>query len=390
MVTPRYNIHGEGKTQSYSGRNPASGYSPKRRKIRRLNRFAQGAQDFGRDVGQMGSDIGIPGVAGAAMAGAKNIHRNQVMHDQNRDYFGGNLLHDKIPNKVRESLMTPRDESFYDKYMKLASLGGDREQEYLKTANQAKRNAQITGRLNFGLGQIDPEGEYLNKEGLPSYSQDLFGEGYNRFNMDKFKEAMGMGEGILGGLSPDDVHPEVIDNYNKETFNIHGDEGITPDPVISLGFDPEGFTNPITETDLSMGNLPFHSKRSMFPHDNETVMPGIMDPMPVQNDLESGMNVKQFDPLPEKQFDSLPTVPEEFNDNLREAGIMSQHGLGPRYANNSMKYLDEYKNALASGEFGYDTERGMVDYDEFVEDYERLMDEFSEKHSLPRGLHLGE
>jgi len=74
---------------------------------------------------------------------------------------------------------------------------------------------------------------------------------------------------------------------------------------------------------------------------------------------------------------------EPFNDNLREAGIMSQYGQGPSYANNSMNYLDEYKKALASGEFGYDTPGGMMSYDEFVKNYERL-------HSLPRGLHLGE
>jgi hypothetical protein len=75
--------------------------------------------------------------------------------------------------------------------------------------------------------------------------------------------------------------------------------------------------------------------------------------------------------------------PLPFNDNLREAGIMSQYGQGPSYANNSMNYLDEYKKALASGEFGYDTPGGMMSYDEFVKNYERL-------HSLPRGLHLGE
>ena len=86
------------RRQSYSGRNPASGYSP-RPKRRKPNRFVQGVKDFSRDVGQMGSSIGIPGIAGAAMTGAKNVMRNQVMHGQNRDYFGGNLLHDKIPNK---------------------------------------------------------------------------------------------------------------------------------------------------------------------------------------------------------------------------------------------------------------------------------------------------
>ena len=109
-----------------------------------------------------------------------------------------------------------------------------------------------------------------------------------------------------------------------------------------------------------------------------------------EDNVRFNRDVKAFPPpiKEEPPFQGMapPELIEEtepFNDNLREAGIMSQYGQGPSYANNSMNYLDEYKKALASGEFGYDTPGGMMSYDEFVKNYERL-------HSLPRGLHLGE
>ena len=137
----------------------------------------------------------FPGTFGIAQRGWDAARENWIMHGQNKDYFGGNWLDSKVPNKVKESLMTPRDEEFFDKYMRLSELTSDpdKRKQYIDTANTARQNMQITGRLNYGLSQIDPEGTYLNKKGLPSYSQDLFGEGYNRFNLERFKEAMGLG-----------------------------------------------------------------------------------------------------------------------------------------------------------------------------------------------------
>jgi hypothetical protein len=164
----------------------------------------------------------FPGTLGIAQRGWDAARENWIMHGQNKAYFGGNWLDSKIPDKVRGSLMTPRAEKFEDKYLYLAEMTDDTEkkQYYLDQARTARQNMQITGRLNYGLSQIDPEGTYLNKKGLPSYSADLFGEGYNRFNLDRFKEAMGMGEGILGGLEARDRHPDAVDSYEKETFGV--------------------------------------------------------------------------------------------------------------------------------------------------------------------------
>ena len=238
--TERDNVRDGARGQSAS-------YAPTTRNQRREpNRFVQGVKNFGNDAGQMASDFSgvlqnnpvtntiqkgvnygrdnimekFPSLMGAAMTGVKSVSDNMGMSRQNKKYFDGNWLNDKIPDNVIDSLMTQSGKDFYDKYTKLAAVEGDRErkEEYLDRAQSARRNAQITGRLNYALSQIDPDNEYINSAGLPSYSQDLFGEGQGRLDMDAFREAMGMGEGILGGLSEEDRNGEVIDSYSQQTF----------------------------------------------------------------------------------------------------------------------------------------------------------------------------
>ena len=286
------------------------------------------------------------------MEGVKAIGRDRAMQKQNDAYFGNTMLKNSPQyKKAQMSLMTPKDKDFYDKYMNLADMAQDnnKAEEYRDIAKTAYNNMQTTGRMNYGLSNIDPENDYLNSAGLPSYSKDLFGEGYGRMDMEAFKNAMGMGEGILDAIPAAERHPDVLDNYANQTFM----------PNISIEFG--GNDEPI-----------FYDRSEDIGDYEEDPN----SPMPRFND-EKFYGLAPED-LPPEDPEPLP-----FNDNLREAGIMSQYGQGPQYANNSMNYLDEYKKALASGEFGYNTPGGMMDYDEFVENYERM-------HSLPRGLHLGE
>ena len=113
----------------------------------------------------------LPGSLGFAQRGIESVLKNRQMHNQNVNYFVGNWFDSKVPNKVKESLMTPKDQTFYDKYMRLADMASDpdKRQEHIDTANTARQNMQITGRLNYGLSQIDPQGTYTNKTRLPSY-----------------------------------------------------------------------------------------------------------------------------------------------------------------------------------------------------------------------------
>tara|TARA_R110002012_G_scaffold232409_1_gene405181 strand:- start:891 stop:2090 length:1200 start_codon:yes stop_codon:yes gene_type:complete len=334
----------------------------------------------------------IPGIAGFAMEGAKAIGRDRAMQKQNDAYFGNTMLKNSPQyKKAQMSLMTPKDKDFYDKYMNLADMAQDnnKAEEYRDIAKTAYNNMQTTGRMNYGLSNIDPENDYLNSAGLPSYSKDLFGEGYGRMDMEAFKNAMGMGEGILDAIPAAERHPDVLDNYANQTFmpNISIEFGGNDEPISSDGYDgPIDGSNPRGQ--VTSAN-PAPGKMGLDPNIDYGNEMNMLDAI-AEDNVRFNRDVKAFPPpiKEEPPFQGMapPELIEEtepFNDNLREAGIMSQYGQGPSYANNSMNYLDEYKKALSSGEFGYDTPGGMMSYDEFVKNYERL-------HSLPRGLHLGE
>ena len=350
--------------QSYTGRNPVDRSSvsgPNRDLIRearakgQLNRMPR--DNFisrGVEKASQGMNM-LPTPMGMIAPLATHVIRTQVMAGQNRDYFGGNWLHSKIPQNVRESMMTQKDQDFYDKYMNLASLaqGNQEKQEYLDTANTAIQNSQNTARLNYGLSQIDPEGEYLNREGLPSYSQDLFGEGYNRFNMDRFKEAMGMGEGILDAIPAEERHPDVIDNYSQETFLAPPTQEILSDT---------------SEDIIETSNLP-------------------IDPMPTANYLDpeyfNWIHKYQDDYLPSGEhkdgeitrtipgYNTVPLQEQEqpeplpFNDAGREAGIASMYGQGPQWGSTNRRYEGEYRDHISrTGD--------RISYEEFERAYERM------------------
>ena len=68
---------------------------------------------------------------------------------------------------------------------------------------------------------------------------------------------------------------------------------------------------------------------------------------------------------------NIPAAPTPFNDNLREAGIMSQYGQGPSYASTNRNYEKQYREFLASMS---DTMKQFdpVPYEEFVQAYEKM------------------
>ena len=344
------------------------GYRPNRdrRHPTKPNFFARVGQAF--TGGAERAKEYFPGSLGIAQRGVDAVLRNRKMHGENVDYFGGNWLDDKIPNKVKESLMTPRDEDFYDKYMRLSELTSDPDKraEYIDTANTARQNMQITGRLNYGLGQVDPEGTYTNREGLPSYSQDLFGEGFNRFNLEKFKEAMGMGEGILGGLEARDRHPDALDAYEKETFGI--DEKTREEQIQEL-VDEEQRKIDNFETDYHSDLLDDMAKDQWptsgykFEFDDY-----------VQDRMDALRNATPDDTNYVASPDDMEPLP--FDDSNREAGIAALYGQGPMWGETNRRYENEYRDHIErTGE--------RMTYEEFERAWERL-------HALPRGLHYQE
>ena len=222
------------------------------------------------------------------------------------------------------------------------------------------------------------------------------------------KDVTGMGKDILNNVGIGgavDSDEEELETFSERTFgpnmadvagpgseptyipNISIEFGGNDEPISSDGYDgPIDGSNPRGQ--VTSAN-PAPGKMGLDPNIDYGNEMNMLDAI-AEDNVRFNRDVKAFPPpiKEEPPFQGMapPELIEEtepFNDNLREAGIMSQYGQGPSYANNSMNYLDEYKKALASGEFGYDTPGGMMSYDEFVKNYERL-------HSLPRGLHLGE
>jgi len=141
------------------------------------------------DAIRMGKDAktGIMGPYHAMVKAGKELFMDPILKaSENKKILG-----DALTDNLRESVMTPSDDAFYRKYMRLADLATDNQERerLIKEANTALRNAQISSRINYGLGQLGHD--TLGKEGFDSYKQPMFGEAAPRFNMDNFMAGLG-------------------------------------------------------------------------------------------------------------------------------------------------------------------------------------------------------
>jgi hypothetical protein len=186
----------------------------------------------------------IGGLWGGAQRGLDALTQGVAMANENERWFKQNAPNAKryagVPMNVRESVQTGRDKSFYDKYTKLARLAqdSDKKQWYLDQADTARRNLQITKRINYGLGQMDLDETPF--KGYESYDPGFEGFGPQdlgpRFDIDKFTEAMSEylpgGEEITETIAEEDVPVDL--SYTPET--VWGPEG---DPsIIMAGMEP--------------------------------------------------------------------------------------------------------------------------------------------------------
>ena len=151
-----------------------------------ITKAADKAGDKLRDI-YSGAEEGIMGAYGAMMKAGKELFVNPIMKAAENKKIMGDALNDN----VRMSMMTDKDKEFYDKYMRLANLTSDNQERerLIGEANTALRNAQISSRMNYGLGQLGYD--TLGKEGFDSYKQPMFDEANPRFNMDNFMSGLG-------------------------------------------------------------------------------------------------------------------------------------------------------------------------------------------------------
>jgi len=91
----------------------------------------------------------LPFTLGAIQRGLGSFGQNRIQNAENERILG-----DAYSEDVRKSMMSPSDRAFYEKYMRLADLTSDNEkaEKYRETAKTALRNAQITRRVNYALG----------------------------------------------------------------------------------------------------------------------------------------------------------------------------------------------------------------------------------------------
>ena len=211
-------------------------------------------------------------------------------------------------------------------------------------------------------------------------AKEMFGK------VSDFGKDMANRVGITGAA---DSNEDEMADYASQTFGFDGttrpypqqdfgQQDLTPEirPEISMEFG-EGYTSPIEETLLYDENLvpnlpPFidkNTRNEVFAEDvddlpvntinNTRTIPGLVIPQFLESEIE-GMAP------PEAIKKPLP-----FNDNLREAGIMSQYGQGPSYASNDRNYEKQYREFLAGMS---DTMKQFdpVPYEEFVKAYEKM------------------
>ncbi|MDP7611338.1 MAG: hypothetical protein QGH62_02725 [Nitrospinaceae bacterium] len=195
----------------------------------------------------------IGGLWGGAQRGLDALTQGVAMANENESWFRRNAPNTKrhagVPMNVRESVMTDRGKAFYDKYVKLAGLIPDEKQYYLDQADTARRNLQITKRINYGMGELGLDETPF--KGYESYDQGFEGFGPDdlgpRFDIDRFTEAMSsyLPEEITESITEEDVPLDL--SYTPET--VWGPEG---DPSIGMAGMEEDTSSDYDWTDLWM------------------------------------------------------------------------------------------------------------------------------------------
>ena len=215
--------------------------------------------DKGRDIG---SNM-LPGAYGVAMKGLEALTEGVAMANENERWFKQNAPNAQryagVPINVRESVQTDRDKNFFNKYMNLAAMAqdSDKKQWYLDQADTARRNLQITKRINYGLGQMDLDETPF--EGYESYDQGFEGFGPQdlgpRFDIDRFSEAMS--EYLPGGEDiTEDITETIRSPHDIETEDAYSGfpGGFVDDRIVTGPFPPgiayPGYNEDITITDL--------------------------------------------------------------------------------------------------------------------------------------------
>jgi len=164
---------------------------------------------------------------------AEGIGRGSRLHKAFKDKYGGS---DEW-KVAKASMMTPKDQAFYDKYMRLADMAQDNQkaQEYRDIAETAWRNQQTTDRLAQTMGfegYNDPK--YTDKRYTGGPREGQFVPGVDRMANNPYIQALmaagdDTGTGSLEGPVGSGMIPEE-DILNIITGELDGPVGSGMDP----------------------------------------------------------------------------------------------------------------------------------------------------------------
>jgi len=164
---------------------------------------------------------------------AEGIGRGSRLHKAFKDKYGGS---DEW-KVAKASMMTPKDQAFYDKYMRLADMAQDNQkaQEYRDIAETAWRNQQTTDRLAQTMGfegYDDPK--YTDKRYTGGRREGQLVPGVERMANNPYIQALmaagdDTGTGSLEGPVGSGMIPEE-DILNIITGELDGPVGSGMDP----------------------------------------------------------------------------------------------------------------------------------------------------------------
>jgi hypothetical protein len=187
---------------------------------------------------------------------AEGISRGSRLHKAFKDKYGGSGEW----KAAKAAMMTPEDQAFYDKYMRLADMAQDNQkaQEYRDIAETAWRNQQTTDRLAQTMGfegYNDPK--YIDERYTGGRRKGQFVPGVERMaNNPYIQSLMAAGTERPVGLQYDD--PDMLNEI------LPGEPGVDLRPYAGMesgiDYDAMGLA-PDPENDLLYGEPGFGAQK---------------------------------------------------------------------------------------------------------------------------------
>ena len=206
---------------------------------------------FVKNVSQMGRDLIVdplkkysPGIFGGIQRGLGSLTNNLAQNEENErilgDLYTDELRKTMVPNwdvqKGDPGYEGSRRE-YHDKYKNLASLtdDADKKQYYLDQARSAYRNANVTRRVNYALGDLgfdtSAEAGQAAFEETPTEFKGRIDYGALPGNLQRGLEGTDAGEAFLRrhavpkkGDTPEIL--QTIRNFNDDNRMVWSDQGV--------------------------------------------------------------------------------------------------------------------------------------------------------------------